>query len=266
MQRKSAILLSVTSIIFVVILFHYIGWLSLPEKWVRSLINTPSSYIFKTTNAVQGTQTFVSSKKELSERIQALESQIGSLSVDQSKLALLEDENKRLREQLNFITTSSIHSVGAEAIGRSIDPIATTIIINRGERDGIREGNPVIIGSGILVGKVISVHEASAIVQLINDTQSRVAATVLNNKEHSLGIVEGGFGIAVRLKFIPQNEEIRGGDIITTSGLEGNIPRGLLIGTIEAVERKPQEPFQEALLKPIYNLNDITVVSVLLTE
>ena len=185
--------------------------------------------------------------------------------VDTAKLIQLQEENILLREQLHFSTGTNKEGIGAEAIGRGIDPIATTIVINRGSRDGIQVGRAVVVGNGIFIGKIVSVHEKSAIVQLINDTQSRIAATILNH-DHSLGIVEGGFGISVRLKFIPQNEEVKVGDIVVSSGLQENIPRGLVIGTVEAVEKKPQEPFQQAILRPLRNLNDITAVMVLLSR
>jgi rod shape-determining protein MreC len=144
-----------------------------------------------------------------------------------------------------------------------LDPLGTTIIIDRGSADGLTNGHPVIVGNGLLIGKLVRVDEHTSVVRLLSDYQSRVAATVVN-REKSLGLVEGGYGLTVKLDLIPQNEVIRPGDVIITSGLEAYIPRGLVIGTVEVVEKKTQEPFQQAIIKTAADLHSITLVSILL--
>ena len=164
---------------------------------------------------------------------------------------------------MSFIQESNYNSIGAIVIGKSIEPSRNSIIINRGKVDGIKIGYPVISDSGVLVGKIIRVEEKISIVELINDQQSKVAATVMNN-ERSIGIVEGGYGLSIQMNFIPQNEFIPTGETIVTSGLEKNIPYGLLIGTVEAVEKEAYQPFQRAIISPIINLERIKIVSVLI--
>ena len=115
------------------------------------------------------------------------------------------------------------------------------------------------------MGKITKVEKQLAVVRLISDNQIKVAATVLNN-ERSLGVVEGGYGLSVRMSFIPRNEVVQVGDQIITSGLELNIPRGLLIGSVAAVENEPYQPFQQAVLTPAADLAKLTLVSVLLTN
>lgn len=265
MRRKRKITASIIIITAFFIFFHYKSWFAIPERLLRSGINATSSSIFKITHIGKKIGPIFSDKAELSDKIAGLEAELQNSLIDRAQLTQLQEDNILLREQLHFSTTTNRAGVGAEAIGRGIDPVATTIIINRGALDGVEVGRAVIVGNGIFIGRIVSVQENSAIVQLINDTQSRIAATILNH-DHSLGIVEGGFGISVRLKFIPQNEEVKVGDIVISSGLQENIPRGLVIGTVEAVEKKPQEPFQQAILRPLRNLNDITIVTVLLSK
>ncbi len=265
MQKKRTIIASITLITFFLIALHYKGWLAAPERVLRSGIEGASSSFLNVSDLSKYIASFFSDKIELSKKITQLEIDLRSSMVDKAKLTRLEEENLLLREQLRFSTSTNSGGIGAEAIGRGIDPLGTTIIIDKGKRDGIEVGKAVVTGNGIFIGKIVNVHENSSIVQLINDTQSRIAATILN-RDHSLGIVEGGFGISVRLKFIPQNEEVKPGDTIITSGLQEHIPRGLVMGTIEAVEKKPQEPFQQAILKPLQNLNNIYAVTVLTSK
>lgn len=186
-----------------------------------------------------------------------------STAILEAAVARLEAENFALRDQLDFFATSSIPHVGADVIGRDIDPLGTTLVINAGTRAGLAVDQPVITGNGQLIGTIVRVSETTSIVRLLTDPQSRLAATVLN-RDHSLGVVEGGYGISVRLNLIPQNEIVVPGNFIVTSGLEPTLPRGLYIGQVEVVEKKPQQPFQEAVLKTAADLHHLTVVSVLL--
>ena len=178
-------------------------------------------------------------------------------------MTLLTEENDNLREQLNFLDKETI-SIGADVISRSTDVLRNTIVINRGLEDGVLMDLPVITGRGFYIGKIKRVDSNSSVVQLISDQYSRVASTVLN-KEKSIGVVEGGFGLSLQMNLIPQNEYISVGEDVITSGLEENIPYGLILGHIDIVEKEPYQPFQKALLSPYVNLNKIQTVSVLLT-
>jgi len=175
---------------------------------------------------------------------------------------MLKEENRLLRSSLNFFVSTTYNKVGAEVIGKNIDPTGSTVIINRGEVAGIKVGNAAVAENGVFVGKVARVEKNEAVVRLVNDNQSRVAATV-NNAEKSIGIVEGGYGISIRLNFIPQNETVSVGDTVFTSGLEDSIPRGLPIGRIEVVEKEAYQPFQKAVMTPFVALDKIFTLNII---
>ncbi len=179
------------------------------------------------------------------------------------RLALLEEQNAELRQQLNFFTTSTYHHVGADVIGRSLQPIGTAVFLNRGAEDGVAEKNPVVAGGGVLVGTIARVENKTSMVRLLTDDQSKIAATLIT-KDKSLGLIEGGYDISVRMNFIPQNETVRVGDHVVTSGLEGNMPRGLLIGDVAAVVKEASQPFQYAIVNPAVSLTHLTTVSVII--
>jgi len=257
--------LSIIVIISLFIIFHYIDWLVPIENFFRDLIN-PASKVMYTISVKIGeeNQEFIS-LEDLTAAYNQAQTDLLNNHVDMIKLQFLEKENALLREQLNFLQKNSLQIVGADVIGKNIDPLGNTIILNRGSEAGIRLNNPVIVGNGVLVGKVVKVEKNVVIARLINDNQSKVAATVMN-ADKSLGLVEGGYGISVRMNFIPQNEIIQVGDTIVTSGLEAGIPAGLLIGTVEAVEKEAYQPFQKAILNPFSNLNKINLVSVIINR
>ena len=90
-------------------------------------------------------------------------------------------------------------------LGQNSDSAEKMVIIDVGNEAGIKLGQPVVAGDGILVGTIAKIEKDIAMVRLINDNQSKIAATILN-RDGSLGIVEGSYGLSVRMNFIPRNE------------------------------------------------------------
>jgi len=259
MKKKQRTLFGIALVVLMYIIFYRIGWLIPVERAVSGIVHKAMELgyvqqIGADKNSLN-VGLFEPFDPELLEAVCAVE--IGTR-------ALLEEENEILRTQLNFFARNRYDHIGADVIGRTIDPLGTILTLNRGKSDGVYEGHPVMVGDGVFVGVVINTFDKSSFVRLINDNNSKVGATLLN-KDRTIGLVEGGYGLGVRMNFIPQNELVSPGDIVVTSGLTDNIPRGLLIGTVEFVEKQPHEPFQQAVLNPLADLSYLTIVSVLQT-
>lgn len=178
---------------------------------------------------------------------------------------LLSQENNELRQLLAFHKKQPAPMVVANVVGKELLANDQTVLIDQGSKDGLAPDQPVITEEGILVGKILKVKPDIATVRLVNDNQSKISAAILNH-DHSLGAVEGGYGISLRMNLIPRDEPVRIGDQVVSSGLEEKIPRGLLIGTVAVIENEPYKPFQQAVLDPITDLSKLTVVSVLLAN
>lgn len=267
MKLRGKKFINISLAILLVIFLHFLGWVQPIENIFRKVLTNGTSFVYRSTiyftqksnnsspnvvgSCVGNSQSAVDYQKDL--------------ELNKAKVRILEDENALLRDKLNFFSSSTYKYVSADVIGRNIDPVDTTLIIDVGSNQGIKINNSVIVGNGILVGKIARVMDSTAVVRLIDDSQSRVAAMVMGMNK-SIGLVEGGYGVSVRLGFVPQNEIIKPGDLVVSSGLEPDMPRGLGIGTIEIVEKKPQEAFQEAVLKTISNLHSIEVVSVIVSS
>lgn len=179
-----------------------------------------------------------------------------------AKNKILEEENIELKKQVNFLQRTAHKTLTVNVVGRNADSIEKTAIINAGQNQGFKVGLPVIVGDGVLVGRITKVEDELSVVRLLNDNQSKILATLLN-KERSLGVVEAGFGTSVRMGFIPRNEVVMVGDQIVTSGQDLEIPKGLLIGKVVSVENEAYQPFQQAILEPAVNLEkliDVTVI------
>lgn len=250
MRRYAVTAALISGILLLAVLLRTFGSWGFVENATRAVTNTTLKWAYQSTVEVE------------TGGISANTDTANSCTVESTRLTQLELENNELRTQLHFLKNTA-HHVGATVIGRALDPIGTSIIIDRGEADGITLNRPVIVSNGYFIGKIARVDKYTSVVRLMSDYQSKTAATV-DNRDKSLGVVEGGFGLTVRLNLIPQNEVIRPGDVVITSGLEPDVPRGLAIGTVEVVEKKPQEPFQQAIIKPSADLHALTVVSIIL--
>lgn len=249
-------------LLFTVIFAHYMGWLLFVENFLRDIVNPGSSVAYKIGLEIDGTDEEFDNIDDLKNAYRTLKNENVQNTIDKIKLELLETENKHLKEQLNFIYVNGYNTLGATVVGKSTDPLRYYVTIDRGRDDGLQEGFPVIAENGIFVGKVTRLENKYATVQLLDDQQSKVAATIMN-KDKSIGIVEGGYGLSMQMNFIPQNEIISAGDSIITSGLEKNIPHGLLIGTVDAVEKEAYQPFQRAIVTSVVNLDKLRQVSVI---
>ncbi len=266
MRQKRKTFFAIGVVIALTTLFHFVGILRPIENTFAKLFLTLVQKPVDTVNdAIEDREYMLANKQELFAYVEELEQKLEQNIVDTIQLNELERENSLLREQLNYFKRNTAEHVGAEVIGRTVDPLGTTVLVNRGEDAGVKIGDPAIIQNGILIGKVVEILPRTSIVRLINDNNSKIGATILNNAR-SIGLIEGGYGLGVRMNFIPQNEIVTPGDTIVSSGLSEGMPRGLLIGTVELVEKQPHEPFQQAVILPLADLSDIDMVSIISTN
>lgn len=162
--------------------------------------------------------------------------------------------NERLRNLLQFKEKFSTSIVAAEVIGQDPSAWFKSVTINKGERDGIRKGMAVISPDGV-VGQILKTAPHYATVLLITDYSSAIDSIVQRTRARA--IVEGGGENRCQLKYLLRTEEVNAGDVIMTSGLAGNFPKGLLIGEIRKVEKKGRGIFQYAELVPSVDLTKL---------
>ncbi len=161
----------------------------------------------------------------------------------------LSAENAELRAALGYREKHPDALVAARVISESDDASLAALRIDRGSEDGLAAGQAVIIGDGVLVGRLRSVSRYSAVVLLITDSRSRLAVSAGDLTE-TIGVLEGDRGLSVGVSLIPQSVPLTVGDVIVTSGLEPGIRRGFAVGSVEKIEKSVQASFQSAVIKP----------------
>lgn len=240
---------------------HYLGWLTAPENLGRFFLNQTGQSLYNINLSWQDFRNRLSSSRQLSDANQSCIARLRKLAYNQAELQLLREENTQLRQQLNFLKNRRAFIV-ADVVGKGSEPSSSLLIINVGASRGIKIDQPVIAGEGFLIGRVVKTEDNRTWVRLINDNQSKIAATVLNNNK-TAGVLTGEHGLSIRLTLVPQNEILSPEDLVITSGLEGNLPRGLILGQVETVTKEPYEPFQNAAIKPLLNLQQLSIVTIL---
>lgn len=160
----------------------------------------------------------------------------------------IEAANLRLQELLNFKKQSSFHLIPAEVLAYSPEDFFKVLYINKGRQDGVVHEMPVVNHQG-LVGKVVEVHSNGAKVMLIVDKRSKVGIRVQRTRD--VGIIQGtGNPEVCDLHYILTKAEIEVGDAVVTSGLGEIFPKGIIVGYISSIEKKPHYIFQQIKVEP----------------
>lgn len=178
------------------------------------------------------------------------------------RIQLLEQrvENERLRSLLGFREGFEKPLLPAEVIGNDVSGWFQTLVIDRGQRDGIQEGMAVITVRGV-VGQIMESSRNFARVLLITDPNSSVAALVQNTR--APGIVEGSSQKRCILKYLLQSETVQQGDLILSSGMDGIYPKGLPIGTVSGTDKRDVQLFQNVQVEPLVDFQKLEEVFVL---
>lgn len=175
-------------------------------------------------------------------------------------------ENAQLRQMLKMDERATIDTqapVTARVSSRSSTVWSSTVLVNKGSRDGVREGNPVVNGAG-LVGRVILVTGGNARVLLITDEDSGVSARVVES--NASGILETAVGDPddLRLEPFDQNKRVRERQTVVTTGTTserypGRFPADLPIGRVTSVDSDEGTVH----VKPFANLRELDYVQIL---
>ena len=174
----------------------------------------------------------------------------------------VKSENERLRRLLGFRQRmADVKPITAEVVAVGASPHSHTLRIARGLRDGIQRGAPVISPDGV-VGTVAQLADGYADVQLITSQFSAVAA--INQRTRGRSTVRGTGDVArAKLEYALRTEEMLEGDMLLSAGGAGQFPKGLRIGRIADVQKKPYGLFQQAQVLPAVDFARLDEVLVL---
>ena len=176
------------------------------------------------------------------------------------------EENARLRSLLEVraqrrdLTDLEL----ARVTERNTTNWTASLTLDKGTMYGIAKGNSVIDDAGALVGIVSEAGVNWCQVRILTDTETSLGAQVFRTKE--LGVVEGDFSLMskgrMRLDYLPADSKLLEGDVVITSGFGGYYPPGLVIGSVEEVQRDDSGSASYAILEPKADFASLAQVAV----
>ena len=142
-------------------------------------------------------------------------------------------------------------------IARDPGPLSTSLTIDRGSRDGVTRGMAVVAPQGV-VGRVVEVSHTVSRVALLTDHNSGIDAIV--DRTRARGVVQGGSDGDCYMNYLNRDADVKVGDHVLTSGLDGVFPKGMTIGEVVEVGRKHRGLLQSATVTPSAALDQVEEV------
>jgi rod shape-determining protein MreC len=176
----------------------------------------------------------------------------------------LANENAHLRRLMAADARLPVKSVMSEMLYDTRDPFTRKIVLNRGSQHGVGLGQPVIDEAGV-VGQVTRLYPYTSEVTLLTDKDQAISVQVVRSGVRSVAYGRGQSGV-LDLRFMPANADIKKGDTLVTSGIDGVFPAGLAVASVVSVEHKSADAFAQIVCEPAAGIGRNRQFLVLLNE
>lgn len=252
---------------FLVLVFISIGLFALSQAGVLAPVegllaaplNALTGVLQRVAVNVSGGVMDLAEVQSLQQRNGELEQALSRLQAEVVDLREVASDYQRLAGLVNYAGSLQNQQVlAADVIGYAQTPLRA-ITINRGTRDGLRVGMPVVTDQG-LVGRIIEVQANGARVLLVSDPSSSISARLQTTR--SEGTVQGQVSGNLEMTYIPLGAQIQGGDLVLTSGMGGNLPPDLVIGQVTS-SRAGLDVYQVAQVRSLIDFDALETVLVI---
>ncbi len=248
---------------FLIIVLHYSKIISPLEGLIVKGLNPIRKQIY---NISRNSRTYfyvITHYDEIKKEDDDLKNRLIDYVIDASYIKKLEKENLVLKQELNYFETIEKKLVLAEVVSGFYLEGDSLLVINRGSKNGIDVGMPVVFGSGIIIGKVIKVNDWSSDILLLSNKNSLITATIQGHDRVN-GIIKGDIDYGLQMDYIPPDIDIEAGDIVVTAGLEEKIPKDLVIGQVKEIFFEDGDFFKTAVVYSLVDYQVVNFVSIIL--
>lgn len=176
----------------------------------------------------------------------------------------LEQENERLKQILNAASNLDNKVEITRIISVNVNPYRHTIVIDKGERDGVYEGQ-VLLGTDGVIGQILHTNFLTSEAILISDSDHALPVEINRNGLRTIVLGNGSY-TKLDVPYIPNNADIEIGDLLVTSGLGGKFPSGYPVAKVDFIESDLSEQFYKVSAKPIAYLNQVRELMLLKPE
>ena len=223
---------------------------------LQMLANAPSQFY-------RNMGEYFTTHHQLLDENQKLKMRVLSQNITLQRLNTLSLENEHLRELLHANKALVQTSTLAEIMHVGRDPFTKKVIVNRGDVDKIVAGVAVVDEAGV-IGQVTRTYPLSSEVTLITDQSLAIPVQVERNGLRAIAFGHGRDN-TLDLPYLPTNVDIRRGDTLVTSGIDGVYPAGLAVATVSQIEITPDSPFARIVCVPkggVENHRQVLLVSI----
>lgn len=188
------------------------------------------------------------SRAEIQEENERLNRENLVLQGRSQQMAALQAENVRLRALLNSTAMLRDDVLVAELVGVSPDPVRHQLVLNKGKKDGVFVGQPLIDADG-LMGQIVEVSSGTSRALLITDATHSIPVQVNRNGVRAIAEGTGSLG-ALEIRHVSATTDIQVGDLLETSGLGGRFPGGYPVAVVTEIDRDPGKMFAHVVARP----------------
>ena len=218
--------------------------LILPIQWL----------VLQPGEALSAMGTYFQNLDQAQTNLKVAELKVLQQSVRSQQVEQLQIENQNLRQLMGLQSSMVVASQAAEVLFDVPDPYNQRIVIDRGQLKNVALGSPVIDAGGV-VGQVTRVYPMTSEVTLLTDKDQSIP--VLNSRTGARNITSGDVLAGqpmIELKFVPASADVKEGDLLTTSGIDGIYPAGLQVARISHIERRVDISFARIHATPLAEL------------
>ena len=224
----------------------YRSALSIPAAPLQYAVSLP-------TDIIDNVSLVVSSHKNLITENAKLRAEQLMLRTRLQRVAAIESENNYLKSLLQSSRKVTGKTLIAELLAVATEPFIKQFTLDKGSRDGVYVGQPVLDANGVM-GQVIAAGLLTSSVLLINDSRSGIAVQNVRSGTRAVAIGDN-YSDRLRLMYVAKTADIRIGDIFLTSGLGDHYPEGYPVGRVVLVTKDPTHQFAEIYLQPLAHLD-----------
>jgi rod shape-determining protein MreC len=199
--------------------------------------------------------------RHVGEENAALKRELQALQIRLQEERAMAQRTQDLRQLLELRERAELETTAAEIIAAGPSPEFRTVTIDKGSSDGL-VADMAVISPGGVVGRVILSSPRSAKVQLLVDRNAAAGAVI--ERSRAQGVVVGVGADGLRMDYVPGTADVKPGDLVVTSGIDGIYPKGFVIGTVEDVERGPGT-YHQIRIRPAVDFSRIEEVLIVLT-
>jgi rod shape-determining protein MreC len=199
--------------------------------------------------------------RRVGEENAALRQELQALQIRLQEERAMAQRTQDLRQLLELRQRAELETTAAEIIAAGASPEFRTVTLDKGSADGL-VADMAVISPGGVVGRVILSSPRAAKVQLLVDRNAAAGAVV--ERSRAQGVVVGVGADGLRMDYVPGTADVKAGDLVVTSGIDGIYPKGFVIGTVQTVDRGPGT-YHEIRIRPAVDFSRIEEVLVVLT-